>query len=628
MTLQAALEYVQRGWSVFPLGPPTPATAEKKGEHGRPLVAWKHLQERRTTVAEVRQWWKQWPNAGVAIVTGRISGIVVVDVDPKHGGTSEGLPHTDCVALTGSGGKHHVYRYPASAKSVACQVNPDDSPDPIRRGRDVRADGGYINAAPSLHYSGRNYSWESFGELGEPPEWALTPIAKVSDDKHQDKWLTRLLEKGPSFGERNISLTRVAGYFAAKGIPLDIGMVLCRQWLADVIDDSDFSDSEVETTVRSAYRTEARRNPERFKQRTKGGTARQLFKTLTLSQFMRKYGEHEIRWTVEDWLPESTIGFIASPPGGFKTWMTFDLAASVASGRPFLDRYPVSEPGPVILVQQEDFNAQTAARNALVLMSRLKLAPPDINALDEGVLDVPVMPGDDELPLHFHADRQLRFDDPQVMDALEEAVKSIRPKLVICDPFYQLVTTDEYMARAAADMSRLKTMRDAYGTSFMLVHHTTKGGENEWGRSKLWGSQFLNAFAETLWHIRRPEDEEFNIVKRTFKLGGVQQPVRIDFAIDSPRYKYNVRPETISKEEAERLIKAPHQAPARRLDSLSKKIVDSLSTLPDGLTSLELADMLGSEANAIEKAARKAAQAGDIHLDAFGRWRHSVPDLG
>jgi hypothetical protein len=168
-------------------------------------------------------------------------------------------------------------------------------------------------------------------------------------------------------------------------------------------------------------------------------------------------------------------------------------------------------------------------------------------------------------------------------------------------------------------------MRDKYGTTFLLVHHTTKQGESEWGRSKLWGSQFLNAWSETLWHIRRPGDELFNLIKRTFKLSGPLPPIRIDFDIDDAAYRYSAVPSIVSKEEAERLVKAPHQT---KDPSLSKRILQALTLAEDGLSTQELSDELDVTTHQIETSTKKLTQKGDISLDALGKWRSAVPHLG
>ena len=69
--LDAALEYLERGWSIIPIKP----------EGKRPAIKWREYQDRLPTEDEVNGWWGQWPNYDIAIVTGAISGLVVVDCD-------------------------------------------------------------------------------------------------------------------------------------------------------------------------------------------------------------------------------------------------------------------------------------------------------------------------------------------------------------------------------------------------------------------------------------------------------------------------------------------------------------------------------------------------------------------
>jgi hypothetical protein len=107
--LQAALAYRRRGYSVIPLKP--------RGKS--PLIRWREFQERLATEQEIRGWWRTWPEANVGIVTGRVSNLVVVDVDPERGGNVDEVLKkypTDCVVQTGGGGYHLYYRYPDDAK--------------------------------------------------------------------------------------------------------------------------------------------------------------------------------------------------------------------------------------------------------------------------------------------------------------------------------------------------------------------------------------------------------------------------------------------------------------------------------------------------------------------------------
>lgn len=69
--LTAALSYHKQGFSVIPL-----QAREKK-----PLIAWEEYQSRRAGEEEIRAWWSKWPDANVGVVTGAVSGLVVIDLD-------------------------------------------------------------------------------------------------------------------------------------------------------------------------------------------------------------------------------------------------------------------------------------------------------------------------------------------------------------------------------------------------------------------------------------------------------------------------------------------------------------------------------------------------------------------
>lgn len=108
-SLNAALRYRRQGLSVIPIEP--------RGK--TPLVEWKEFQKRRATETEIRAWFRKWPNANVGIVTGKISDLVVVDIDADRvDDPDETLQAilkdapTDMIARTGGGGYHAFYRYP------------------------------------------------------------------------------------------------------------------------------------------------------------------------------------------------------------------------------------------------------------------------------------------------------------------------------------------------------------------------------------------------------------------------------------------------------------------------------------------------------------------------------------
>jgi len=70
--LNAALSYCDRGWSVIPVRP------DKK-----PAIKWTEYQARKATPEEIRAWWQRWPESMIGIVTGKLSGIIVIDCDSE-----------------------------------------------------------------------------------------------------------------------------------------------------------------------------------------------------------------------------------------------------------------------------------------------------------------------------------------------------------------------------------------------------------------------------------------------------------------------------------------------------------------------------------------------------------------
>lgn len=104
-------------------------------------------------------WFRKWPNANVGVVTGKL-GFYVLDIDPRHGGNESlvklqeqygTLPSPQ--VKTGGGG-FHIYMVHQQEGEIRNKVNLDDF-----SGIDLRGDGGYVVAPPSLHISGGRYDW-------------------------------------------------------------------------------------------------------------------------------------------------------------------------------------------------------------------------------------------------------------------------------------------------------------------------------------------------------------------------------------------------------------------------------------------------------------------------------------
>lgn len=159
-SLPAALRYLKRGWSVIPVVYVKEGVKWKK----RPPAGfkWTEFQERLPTRDEVIRWWRKWPQAGVAVICGPVSGVYVVDIDPRHG-SRRSLRGKDFppgpMSKTMHGGGHHFF---------SCDV-PLPKCQETLPGVDFIGDGGYAVLPPSFG----KYKWieEPAEELPELPQW-------------------------------------------------------------------------------------------------------------------------------------------------------------------------------------------------------------------------------------------------------------------------------------------------------------------------------------------------------------------------------------------------------------------------------------------------------------------------
>lgn len=145
--LDHALALAKEGFHVFPLLPreKTPLT-----KHG--------FKDATRDEGLIRNWWRTTPTANIGVATGAVSGIVVLDVDAGHGGNESlaglvrefGPLPTGPAVKTGGGGAHYYFKHPGT--KVGNRTN-------MRKGIDVRGDGGYVVVPTSVHPNGETYEW-------------------------------------------------------------------------------------------------------------------------------------------------------------------------------------------------------------------------------------------------------------------------------------------------------------------------------------------------------------------------------------------------------------------------------------------------------------------------------------
>lgn len=519
------LGYLNSGWSILPVKP----------EEKRPYMTnWLQYTKTRATQKTVESWFNSLTGAGVGVVTGRISNIIVLDVESYCKTPIEELLKrypTHLIARSGSGGYHLYYQYPQGISKVSNRVG-------IFEGADLRGDGGFIVLPPTRHPSGNLYTWMEQGMPGVFPKALLDVEAKPTSTN--EGWITEALH-GVSEGGRNDTCARLAGYFFKKGLNADIVEALLLEW--NEKNDPPLPVKEVRTTLKSIERSHSGADTqftsvEFENDMTEAEQKESTFDVMRMCDYVKGYGGDGVSWLVQDWLPDKSITFLISPPESYKTWILLDLAVSVATGTPFLGSFNVNQTGPTMIIQQEDSHSGLTDRLALIVEQKLGMTAD----LEQDEWQVPSMP---DIPIYVHPSRMLRFDNKKVIEELEKQIEVLKPKVIMIDPLYSTTaSTDNYMSDLANQMMVLKTWRDKYGCSFVIAHHSKKNLDpDSTAREDSWGSQFLNAFLEAGWQIRRNPKLAQNeiVVRRHSKVMGNQKPIALVFDI-STQYpmKYQV----------------------------------------------------------------------------------------
>ncbi|NQT72456.1 MAG: bifunctional DNA primase/polymerase [Chloroflexi bacterium] len=259
----AAKALAERGWLVFPLhtiraghcscGNPS---CKNAGKHPRTPHGFKDASCDESLIC---RWWATG-ESNIGIATGSASGLLVIDIDYRHGGNDsltdlerQNGPLPESIeALTGGGGRHIYFNYsgqPAISNSAGI----------LGPGLDVRCENGFVVAPPSLHISGHRYVWEVSHHpddvaLADPPDWlvqSLTkPIIKSNSINRFATW-RQLLDSIP-VGTRNTTLTSIAGWLrlyhpqqVVEAILQIVNQARCQPPLAE---------TEISDIVRSIFR--------------------------------------------------------------------------------------------------------------------------------------------------------------------------------------------------------------------------------------------------------------------------------------------------------------------------------------------------------------------------------------
>lgn len=249
--LASALQYRELGFSVIPVG------KDKK-----PLIKWEPYQSETASPEQIKEWWTKHPDANIAIVTGSISNLAVIDIDTEEGmeAIQEFIPDSlvTPTCTTPRGGQHLYF------------LCPDDkltNNSKIVTGCDLRANGGIALAPPSVGANGNQYKWIvdlTNTEIQPLPRKYLEFIKNSNaysyinnNSLYSNVDNKQIASLNFSEGQRNEDLFHVVNYLAKGGMPYT------EAWQVLVIINNNCSpplpEKELKAIIQSAYKRVERR---------------------------------------------------------------------------------------------------------------------------------------------------------------------------------------------------------------------------------------------------------------------------------------------------------------------------------------------------------------------------------
>lgn len=310
ITEEVILKYLSKGMSVFPVMVSWNESQQKYDK--RPVGDWKQYMTQLATKDEVMVWSSMFQFNALGMATGKLSGILVVDVDDQSSNRGFDSPVR---VKTISGGHHFYYKYQPGVRNKA-HINGI----PV----DIRGEGGYVVIPPSA-CGDKKYEWESweFDKLPDFPQIDFEPVYKPTISE---------LPKAAS-GNRNQTAITVAGHIVANTKQKAFETVAWPSLLNwnQTMCDPPLDERELRTTFESACTMQTRNHPDKNPVNIYFG------KNITIKhqKLIEKWGDgiptgYENLDKYFTFLPEH-LYLVASPTHHGKTTVTLNIAARVAS---------------------------------------------------------------------------------------------------------------------------------------------------------------------------------------------------------------------------------------------------------------------------------------------------------
>lgn len=273
---------------------------------------------------------------------------------------------------------------------------------------------------------------------------------------------------------------------------------------------------------------------------------------------------HYPGWTVEGFWTKRSHGIVAGEPKSFKSTLVQDLAISIASGKKFLGLFDIVDPGPVLIVQNENAPWIMKDRNIKIRSNRDLMG--EIKKVG-GLYQVTFPP---QLPLYYINQQGFSFTEPHHLRVLDKAMSSIKPRMVIFDPLYLMFDGDVNQSKDLNPvLTWLLQLKEKHDCAIVIIHHWKKGTQKSGlrGGQRMLGSTTLHGWVESAWYlnVKKVSDVDEEIfsdelnspggsvsltLEREFRGAGTYPPIDITINMgDFGSTDYNIE---VKKHRAER----------------------------------------------------------------------------
>jgi hypothetical protein len=595
--LDAALEYAERGVSVFPVWwiqagrcACGHSSCENPGKHPLGKAVPNGLKNATTDPGTIRAWWARYPRAHIGMPT---SWCAVLDVDPRHGGDFTlaaleqeygPLPETAEV-LTGGGGRHVYFARVDGLRPSAGVLGP---------GLDMRAEGGYVLLPPSGHVSGGTYVDEMLHPLFDTPlapmpAWlvarAMRSVAANGAGSTPVTDWAALLGGAPA-GERHDIACRIAGHFLRRQLPAaeveEILLGFCARCTPP------YPEAEARRIVQDLAAKDA-------KAKDQSAPLATALTVVAAGDFLAHEDPDPVAF-VTGVLSDDGGGWLGGEEKLGKSWWAIEEAVCLALGLPVCGRFVVPERRRVVLLEEED--SPRRVRRRLRALLRGKGLDPDAPATRAELNDwlrVSVWSG-------------FTLDNTGMVDELRTVIRDFSPAVIYVDCLRKVTVKNlNHADEASALLAVLDTLRREFGTIFRLIHHYRKqqGFRTGRGSQEIGGSYVLGAWGENSLF--------FEPIGR--KAGAVR--VEVQSKDGAPVPPFRLRLEAEGPAHAPTLVRlvAEDDAADSGIDDLVAQAVATLPPAPavsgqSGVTVKALAEALKKSDKTIREALKRLLSAG------------------